>query len=275
MTINQLFVDAFGEPGIGVLQETFHNNVMWGRPEWAQYLPLPIHSSTRDNGNVTTTVLRPGLVLGGPITSSTFPQVKHWDPAATDGSERFYGFLVADSVNVAKAGVAGRRLSGLMVVTGGIQAGKVIMPGTAAPGMSGHAWEHLLRAQAARQFVFDDNPRGNHPGVILGVSAKTANYIVLEVDNGTLFTTTGAGGAVTFTLPAVPKLGLVYHFQNTVDQNMTVAAPSAILVTFNNSAATSVAFSTAGNKIGAGVRAVGDGTKWLIQPSGANTMTVA
>lgn len=44
------------------------------------------------------------------------------------------------------------------------------------------------------------------------VEAKTANYtVVAGVDNGTTFTNTGAGGAITFALPAA-TVGQWYSF---------------------------------------------------------------
>ena len=108
------------------------------------------------------------------------------------------------------------------------------------------------------------------------VIAKTADYTVKVSDAGAIFTTTGAAGAVTFTLPAVASsAGLEFEFVNTVGQTMTVAAPAGTLVTFNNAAATSVAWSTAGNLIQGGCRVFCDGAKWIVRPAGAGTMTVA
>ena len=112
----------------------------------------------------------------------------------------------------------------------------------------------------------------------LSISAKTASATLTAADAGYLITTTGASGAVVFTLPAAASnAGVSFNFYNTVDQNLTITAPAATLVAFNNAAATSVAFSTAGNKIGGGGRVTSDGTKWLFQnqSAGANTVTVA
>lgn len=82
--------------------------------------------------------------------------------------------------------------------------------------------------------------------------AKTANYqVVNDQDNCVHFTTRGAAGAVTFTLPVTKKAGHRFRFTNEADQNMTVTAAAGQLVTFNNLAATSVTVSTAAQKIGA------------------------
>lgn len=115
--------------------------------------------------------------------------------------------------------------------------------------------------------------------VVRSVIVKTANYQLLASDgSGTLFTTRGAVGAVTFTLPVpAPQLtGVAYEFLNTVDQAMTVSAGAGKAVTFNNAAAASLAASTAGQKIGAIIRAYCDGTSWHLQGSTVGvTYTVA
>lgn len=107
------------------------------------------------------------------------------------------------------------------------------------------------------------------------VTAKTADYTLLSADSGGVFTTRGAAGAVIFTLPAVAtSTGFEYTFINSADQNMTVTAPAGTLVAFNNVGATSIAFSTATEKIGGAVKVVCDGTKWFAQVLlGAETQT--
>src|SRR5262245_10161847 len=98
--------------------------------------------------------------------------------------------------------------------------------------------------------------------------AKTGNYqIVAATDpSGTVFTNRGAGAAVTFTLPVItPALaGVTYEFEGVADQNITVAGAAGSVVTFNNAAATSLAASTAGQKIGAHITAYCDGTSWFL-----------
>ena len=100
------------------------------------------------------------------------------------------------------------------------------------------------------------------------VVPKSASYtIVIPMDSpGTVFTTKGASGAVTFTLPTPGRniLGHWFEFLNVVNQNMAVAGA---LCTKNNAAAASVTASTSGEKIGARIHATcietADGTfKW-------------
>lgn len=105
--------------------------------------------------------------------------------------------------------------------------------------------------------------------------AKTTSYSCLAADTGKTFTTTGAAGAVTFTLPAVASnAGLTFQFINTVAQTMAVTAPAGTLVAFNNGAATTATWSTAGNLYGAACHVVCDGTKWLLFQDSPCTVTV-
>jgi hypothetical protein len=110
---------------------------------------------------------------------------------------------------------------------------------------------------------------------------KSASYTVSPAKgdfSGTLFTTRGATGAVTFTLPT-PTQALIDHFYDflsVADQNMIVSAGTNKAVTFNNLTATSLAAQTGGQKIGACIRAFCDGTSWiLLGESSGVTYTVA
>lgn len=103
------------------------------------------------------------------------------------------------------------------------------------------------------------------------VTAKTADYTVVAGDNGTIFTTRGASGAVNFTLPLLSTLtaGWSATFVNEVDQNMTVTANATDadkMVVVNDATADSIAYSTASEKIGAAVRVVVNDnlSKWLV-----------
>jgi len=106
------------------------------------------------------------------------------------------------------------------------------------------------------------------------VVAKTASYTVKASESGTLFTTLGATGAITFTLPAVAD-GLEFTFVNAVDQNMVIAgAANDLIVTFNNATADSISFATASEKIGGAARVTSDGTYWYAQILSTSTLTV-
>lgn len=112
------------------------------------------------------------------------------------------------------------------------------------------------------------------------VVAKTAAYTVTAAESGTIFTTQGATGAVTFTLPAVTAgSGLWFMFYNCEDVNMVVASGTADTMTaINDVAADSVAFQTNSLKIGGGIIVFGDGTSWhtaILPGQATQTVTVA
>lgn len=114
------------------------------------------------------------------------------------------------------------------------------------------------------------------------IRAKTASYTVNPNTDygGTRFTNRGAVGAVTFTLPTLNTqpdyIGLTFEFFGVADQTFTVTAAAAKAVAFNNAACASVACSTGGQKIGAKITAVWDGTSWLLEgTTNGVTYTVA
>lgn len=109
--------------------------------------------------------------------------------------------------------------------------------------------------------------------------AKTASYQVTKEDTGTIFHTTGATAAVTFTLPPITDGPFYFVFINGADVDMTVASKVAdTAVTYNDLAADSVAFSTSSEKIGGAVEVICDGTTLFVLPrisSSYQNVTVA
>jgi hypothetical protein len=101
----------------------------------------------------------------------------------------------------------------------------------------------------------------------LPISVKTASYTVKLEESGTCFMTTGAAGAVTFTLPkATEANGAIYFFVVGADNNMIVTCPSGemdVMVLFNDITADSAAYSTTSKKAGNGLTLISDGTGWL------------
>ena len=108
------------------------------------------------------------------------------------------------------------------------------------------------------------------------IQGKSASYTMKADDIGTLFTNTGASGAITLTTPKFTEIwdGWVCDVFVSVDQSVTVTAGDADTVcAFNDVAADSVAFSTASKKVGGGLRCVADVTnsKWYFLPYIYNT----
>lgn len=76
-----------------------------------------------------------------------------------------------------------------------------------------------------------------------GVSAKIAAYTLTAAETGKAFSNEGAGGSVTFTLPASPKPGMWYFFEKIANQNVVVAAGAGATI----EGAASLTNSTAGD----------------------------
>lgn len=78
--------------------------------------------------------------------------------------------------------------------------------------------------------------------------AKTASYTIKHSEAGTTFTNRGAGGAVTFTLPATDTTnypnkritGARFRFVKHADQNLIIAVPTG--ATINNGTASTGVF---------------------------------
>src|SRR5438552_16492634 len=112
--------------------------------------------------------------------------------------------------------------------------------------------------------------------VVTPVTANTS--LTFPGFNGALVTNRGAGGAVTLTLddPTTANAGCWCEMSIVADQSVTLRAVSASKLTvFNNAAATSIAWTTASNKIGSGCTAVSDGTTWLIMLNPGTTSGAA
>lgn len=253
-----------GPPGFSEAAVTTERWALWGTTTWYLLKSIHIVSTAADAGNTPTTELRHGLLMGE-VTASK--KHKEYNPTGTDGSQFVDGFLWVPRKMIDTDGNATDR-SGQLCVAGPVKAGQLL----------------LLDEQARRQmhgrFIFDDRLFGS-PGGFLATMVKTANYNVsYPADNNVHFTTRGAAGAVTFTLPALAAAnkGVRNRFTNEADQNMTITAPAGKLVTFNNLAATSVALSTAGQKIGGSFEIVlnDDASKYIAIPHlQGHTVTVA
>jgi hypothetical protein len=111
----------------------------------------------------------------------------------------------------------------------------------------------------------DGLKRADNGCVGRGPVAKTANYTILKGDAGTIFTNSGAGGAVTFTLPAVTA-GMKFNFIVVAAQTLTVQAAGTAKI--NNSAAAGT-YAAAGSQAGVGnVEVFSDGVNWFVRGSG-------
>lgn len=266
-------------PGLSpAILTAFTNQLWWGDAPRPNYLTAArISSAAVDAGNTPTTTLRAGLLLG---IESTTNEWKEWNPTGTDGSEVIRGVLVHTTSTLNANAVAEDKFNGWVATWGRMQSSRLIVPGSANPSILGNQYEYLIRRQMKNCFQLDDQHLypALDPGQVVRV--RTTDLTVTYAMNGYQFITTGATGAVKFTLPANPYLGLVYDFINGADQNMTVEAATADTITVkNNLTADSVVFSTGSEKIGAHVRLIGLGGtgasgRWLAVNLSDCTMTV-
>lgn len=254
-------------PGIGTTVETYEAAPTWARHSFLLWAPGQISSGILDPTNTPTTTIRPGLVLGIITANGSWT---NYSPTATDGSQVAQGVLgvglpmLDPFTNTTLAKVWG------VIVGGPIQAAKLI------------GLDLQARADMSPFFRFDDFaavPASNFRYPWYKSASKTAAYQVLASDNFTIFDNVGAAGSVTFTLPAIAN-GYSFGFRVQADQSVVVASSEgANMVAFNNAVANSVAFSTAGQRIGGAFRVYSNpaGTKWIVvnESAGANGVTVA
>lgn len=264
-------------PGISALTQSTEAIIVWGGNQSRVLYDMDcvLGSAAVDAGSTPTTVLRPGLILGRKTSDKLLYQ---YDPTATDGTEVPVGVLLNGLSMLDYTGAAEKKDAGAMgvVVAAAVKAANLTIKGTA---LVGHTYEYVAR-MLMKAFTFDDD----RPGLFQDSSfsrqyAKTANYTVVAADTGKNFNNAGAAGEVDFTLPAIQP-GLAFYFRGVVDQILKViSAEGTNVVALNNASASSVAFSTASQKIGGGffVRSNQDGTKWLVEnaSAGTNTITVA
>ena len=207
-------------PGHGDTFESQERQLWFGREMQQVIVPGAVmDKDTVDSGNSTTTVLRPGLALGK-IDTGTDNQVTHWNPYATDGSHRLFGFLMQSQVTTLH-GTAKERFIGRIMVAGNIKAASILIGGESTHGISGTNYEFLLREQMADRFLVDDDL-----GTITGRKQKelAASATLTTEDHNTFFTNVGAAGAVTATLP-VPVPGLRFAFKTVAAQDFVLEGP--------------------------------------------------
>ena len=268
-------------PGIDDIRENVEATITWGNWNHNKSFVVPtiLDGAIRDLGADPTTLIRPGLILGQIRATK---KCVAWDATATNGAEEIYGVLLWDAVSQ-QLGSNKDRWFGFALIGGNIKASSLIIDGAASTaGIDGKPLEHYVRGLMSGRFIFDDAYHQWSGSPLMGgwkaIKAKTTDYTVVDQDNGTLFTTLGAAGAVNFTLPAhASNQGQRYGFYSAADQNLTVtSATAATIICFNDLAADSVAFSTSSEKIGGMFEVIGlDNNKWIVLPRlGADTQTI-
>jgi hypothetical protein len=99
------------------------------------------------------------------------------------------------------------------------------------------------------------------------LESVTAARTLTKFDSGTIFHTAGATATVAITLPAIADGPFYFRIINGADVDLTVTAATAdTIITYNDVAADSVAFSTANEKVGGEIEVLCDGTSLYVLP---------
>lgn len=233
------YTGTFAIPGMNTVLEGVENQPWWGRIEQQVWLPDTVSGAARDAGNTVTTLLRTGLLLGR-VTSSGL--LKEWDfatasgssPAATpDGSEVIVGVL-GGMLHAQQNAANADRYVGFIQVAGNLYSDRIVIPGTAAEGIVGHALEFLILQQLRPRFLFDRHIASHGGAGQYGARFRylTAAEIVADAvtvttaDHGRTFLLTGADATTTATLPAA-QAGLMFtFFANVATYKWTIALAS-------------------------------------------------
>lgn len=223
-----------------------------------------IDSSVTDPGNIPTTTIRGGTILGKKASDG---KLYPYDPDATDGTQNPVGIL-DKAISMMIEGIAEDQYT--RIVAGGIVKQSELLNFDQAAGA------------ILERFGFRIVPAGGYfrpPGwnafdSPTGWETKTTDYSVVVADSGKRFIATAAAN---FTLPTIAN-GLKFEFLQTADANLVVTGDGNILAK-GNAAADTLTFSTSSEKIGAFVRVeaqyVGATLKWVAKKFCDCTMVVA
>jgi hypothetical protein len=261
MSIQMVYGGRDRVPGISAAIETFENEFTWGRWENHEVAGMLVDGTTRDTGNTNYThILRAGLLMGKVESTD---KLKVWDPTATDGSEYIYGVL-KESRSMLMNGTSTDRLTGAIIISGGVRANRLIVPGTTNIGLAESAANnHLARAFMRSRFMFDDDfDKGRPENNVVNVSAaQQSGGITLDYDDSHKFFF-NTGGTVTIALGSlVAYKGIEFtFFSNTATSaTITVTSGSSNIKAPNVSAANSLSVDGTCRKIR------GNGSLWLVE----------
>ena len=257
-----LLTDSYGiTPGLTTSRESYEAEFRWGSQFQGVFANALIDGATVDAGDTPTFELRPGLLLGQVISTGKY---KAYSPTATDGTEVAAAVLIEGLRMLDFSNAAVDRFYAVLV-GGPVQATKIL-------GLD------LNARQQMDKFIFDDifNIPGNHWYPWKRFQSKTASYTIVANDNFSHFDNTGAGGAVTFTLPAIAN-GYIFGFTGMVNQNLLVTSNEGTnMVLLNNASLSTAAYQTSGQIIGASFRIYSNaaGTKWIVENVSAGVSLV-
>ena len=251
-------------PGQRAQVNTFENEFKWGPWEAMYRSGKNIKASSVDAGNTGyTSILRQGLLMGIDLDTD---ELVPWDPTATDGSEYIWGILDR-TVNMHNAlGADTARLTGPIMVGGGVLSNKLIIPGETDLGLSADAdLEYLARQQLRQNFMLNDSYYFGRPEYVIhtvSASEQSSGITLTLADTHRHYYNTG--GTVAITLPTTPYKGVEFKFTsvdtgNDNSDDITVGSGSSNIQVPGTTAANSLTVSAANNRL------VGTGSLWLVE----------
>jgi hypothetical protein len=249
-------------PGFEAAVEGLHSQVTWsGRHGQDQVATqrIVIAEDATDEGNTPDSTLRGGIVMA---LRDDDGRAVPYAADANDGSQIALGVLEQHQ-DMLVNGVSTERFT-QVIVHGLVRESRL------------HNLDPRARQQLSSRLQFDRQPLSSPPLLApRGIYRKSGSYTLTAGDSGLLFL---VSGAATFTLPTKQN-GLAFRLVQLADGDLTISG-SADLVHKGNAAANSVAFSTAGQKIGSQALVecvyVSAGTlKWIVTNLGGTTTTVA
>lgn len=279
MTAFPTFTGLLNVPGISPALETAENEFL-DLHHQAREIPILLAGSTRDAGNTSyTTTIRKGLALGGPIDDGQTDEFKckEWNPAGTDGSQFFFGFLKYP-VNVLDSTGANQDKYTVAVVDGSVYSDRIIVPGNSASGFSGNNAQ-LLLAQAFPRFLFDKHVRRVQPPfplppITLSTLGASPNTLT-TAQSGRTFVNTGDVGARTVNLPN-PVPGLRYRFHCVAAQDIVLDSGSNTFIAAGNGAANTVTLDGNGvNGVGSYYEVMGYSTTQYVEVARGGLIVLA
>jgi hypothetical protein len=259
MTIQSVYGGRDRVPGQSAAVETFENEFLFGTYPYQQISGLTIDGAARDAGNTGKThILRAGLLLGQ-VTATK--KLKEWSPTATDGTEYIWGIL-KESRTMLSQNTDTDRLTGLIVIAGGVLSKRLIIPGNVAMGIAGDTLEFQVRQQLRANFILNDTYQVSRPEMTIhtvSAAEQTAGITLTHDDSHRAYH--NAGGTVTIALPTTALRGVKYQFyaQTSTTDAITVSSASANILVPGSAAANSLAVDGAIKEV------EGDGTNWIVK----------
>lgn len=258
-----LFRDNYSIPGMTAAVETFENEFLLSGFPYKDDAGCILDGDSTDAGNTNfTSVLRKGLLMSLDRATNEW---KPWAPftqnaaAAANYAQSIDGIL---SVTIDVSGGSTNRIVPITRI-GRVMADRLVIPGTEAIGLAGHALRYLIGRQLAPNLLLDDPTYSLSNCLAYFDDDLTAGDVnLLNYPNGTTFVFSGGNG-ITQPLPAALP-GLQFTFVSRGDQDVVLTAPADNSIYSMNETGNTLTLSDEGDCITlVGVQTAADTYVWL------------